>query len=336
MSWLLWGETNEAIQPIKPILKICKPEDDPDMISLSKLLDQVDLGTSKLSADVKEGPRALAWKTRFLIAACGDPELAAKKIREMLAERDKNGLDNYLSWRIKRIRKASRSFPFNIFYGHTKQGVPLSISIMGTSDIHKAQQEILKAYPKEVLDSTDHGELTVEWLKKGYLHQLEHLYQVISVQASKKAGRDIYDCVTIVDLKDFGLAQVVTPIWVCSFISFICNCESVLYPGLNGQSFVINCNSYFTTAWKVISTFLPQTILDNIQILGEDWQEHLKDILDFEKLPPVLGGKGPNLFEHPSYRAWLESTRDIGVSPSDEENKSSHKNIEDEPEAREG
>jgi len=198
---------------------------------------------------------------------------------------------------------------------------------MGTSDVHKAQTEILKAYPKEVLDSRDHGELTVEWLKKGYLHQLEHLYQVISVEASKKAGRVIYDCVTIVDLKDFGLAQVATPIWVYSFISFICNCESVLYPGLNGQCFVINCNSYFTTAWKVISSFLPQAILDNIQIIGEDWQEHLKDIFDFDKLPPVLGGKGPNLFEHPSYLGWLASTADIrDTTRSFEENKSSQRN----------
>jgi len=330
MSWLLWGETNEAIQPIKPVLKQCKPEDNHDIVALSKLLDQVDLGTSKFIVNVKEGPRALAWKTRFLTAACGDPELAVQKIKEMLAEREKNGLDRYLSWRIKRIRKSAVSFPFNIFYGLTKQGVPLSISIMGTSDIHKAQSEILKAYPTEVLDSRDHGELTVEWLKKAYLHQLEHLTQVISVEASKKAGRDIYDCVTLVDLKDFGLAQVVTPIWVCSFISFICNCESVLYPGLNGQSFVINCNSYFTTAWKVISTFLPQTILDNIQIIGEDWQEHLKDILDIEKLPPVLGGKGPNLFEHPTYKRWLKSTRDIRDSSPGEENISSYKKNEGE------
>lgn len=309
MSWLLWGENK--LEPVKPILKKCNPKDNPEIVELSKLIDQEDLGDSKMVTAVKNGPRSLSWKTRFLTAAGGDPELALQKIKEMLAEREKNGLDNYLSWKIKRIRQGSASFPFNIFYGLTKQDVPVSISIMGTSDIYKAQTEILKAYPKEIIDSKDHGELTVGWLKKGYLHQLEYLTQVLSVAASEKAGREIFDCVTIVDLKDFGLAQVSIPLWVTSFISFICNCENVLYPGMNGQSFIVNCNVYFTTAWRVISTFLPQSIIDNIQILGEDWHEHLKDILDLENLPPVLGGKGPKLFEHPAYLGWLASTGDI-------------------------
>jgi len=308
MSWLLWGET--AVEPIKPIIKKCISEDHPGIVELSKLLEYFKHGTSKMLAAIKSGPRALAWKTRFLTAAGGDPKLAVQKIKEMLDERDAVDLDNYRNWKVERIRRASASFPFNIFYGLTKQHVPLSISIMGTSDIYQAQKEVLAAYPKKLLETRDHGELILEWLKKGYLHQLEHLTQIISVEASKKAGREIFDCVAIVDMKDFSLAQVAFPLWVTSFISFICNCENVLYPGMNGQSFVVNCNTYFTTAWKIISNFLPQAIIDNIQILGEDWQEHLKDILDIGSLPPVLGGKGPKLFEHPSYLGWVSSTRD--------------------------
>jgi len=88
MSWLPWAES--VIEPIKPILKKCKPKDNPGIVALSKLIDQVDLGKSKMATEVKNGPRSLSWKTRFLTAAGGDPELALQKIKEMLAKRKKN------------------------------------------------------------------------------------------------------------------------------------------------------------------------------------------------------------------------------------------------------
>jgi len=78
----------------------------------------------------------------------------------------------------------------------------------------------------------------------------------------------------------------------------------VIYPGITGQTFLVNCNLSFRTLWAMVSPFLSQTIHDNIQIFGHDWKKYLKNIVDLRKLPASFGGKGPKLHEHPSYLSW--------------------------------
>jgi len=107
-----------------------------------------------------------------------------------------------------------------------------------------------------------------------------------------------------------SLSQSIVPMWVLTFTSFTSHCESVIYPGMSGQAFLINCNWLFTTIWTILSPFLSQTIHDNIQIVGYDWKKYLKNIVDLKKLPPCLGGKGPKLRKHPLYLAWRTTVVD--------------------------
>jgi len=92
---------------------------------------------------------------------------------------------------VKGLAKVEKTFPFNIFYGFTKQNVPLTISIMGTVDTYQTQRQILKTYPKKVQKREDHGDLSVKYLKKLYMLQLEYLRMVICPEASCMRGVEI-------------------------------------------------------------------------------------------------------------------------------------------------
>jgi len=300
MSWL-WGESEQKAEK-KVELKEIVPRKDEDM-----LIRQLDALLRKLTSSdpmLEEVKGSLSWKTRFLWGSGEDPIKAAEAVKRMLEKREKEDLKNCLKWQIKDVAGVSKEFPFNCFYGCTKQGLPISVSLMGNSDVYKAQERILKTYSKTELENGDHGELALTWLKKGYFQQLEFLRTVLMKKASEKHGRDVFQCFLLVDVAGFSMSQIMIPFWMMSFIRIIIDVEDTLYPGLTCSAAIINVNSFFSTAWKAISVILPTELRDRIQIFSEDWKEPLSDIIDADSLPPELGGKGPPIFDHPDTKQW--------------------------------
>jgi len=300
----IWGD--EKVKPIRAVVKKVETAENSKIIDLTDRLEKLSSKSEVLNS-IKHGSQSLVWKTRLLDAAEGKPREACKMVEKMLSERAALGIDNCQQWELRKWSKVEKTFPFNVFYGLTKQNVPLSISIMGTVDTGKVQHQILHSYPEKIRKKEDHAKLTVKYLKDMYILQLEWLRKKICVDASSKAGSEIWYTCTLIDMGGLSASQMLIPMWVLTFTSFVSHCENVIYPGVSGQIFMLNCNLLFTTLWAMISPLLGQKLNDKIKVLGHDWKKYLKNIVHLKKLPPSLGGKGPKLHKHPFHLSWKKS-----------------------------
>jgi len=62
------------------------------------------------------------------------------------------------------------------------------------------------------------------------------------------------------------------------------------YPEMLGRIYLVNVPWAFQTFWRIITPMLyPQTIA-KVQVLGSDWKDKLKEVIDSKNLPPSLGG----------------------------------------------
>ena len=62
----------------------------------------------------------------------------------------------------------------------------------------------------------------------------------------------------------------------------------------NKCSYLLNSNWTTQTLFAIIKPLLPADKLKKIKILGDDWKESLKEIIDDDNLPNEYGGSAPN------------------------------------------
>lgn len=63
------------------------------------------------------------------------------------------------------------------------------------------------------------------------------------------------------------------------------------YPEILRKCFIINTGSFFHKAWSIIKTNFKKNTLKKVTLLGKDYQSHLKQYIDENNLPKILGGK---------------------------------------------
>merc|ERR1712079_738727 len=80
-----------------------------------------------------EFKKSLEWKSRFLWATSDDPSAAANAVITACDRRQKLDLDNLLSWECPPSEKFF-DLPYNANFGRTKQGAPVSYTLLGKLD----------------------------------------------------------------------------------------------------------------------------------------------------------------------------------------------------------
>lgn len=188
---------------------------------------------------------------------------------------------NYLSWykefkvdeihlyKVPHINEVYQNYP-RTYHKTDKFGRPIYIEMISMINIDK------------ILDIIDEDGL-VKMMVKDY----EYYKKVRLPACSKAAGKAIEQSLTILCAKDCSLSFFLK---VKKMIQKSSQISQDYYPEMLGNLFIINTNFVFKMMWKVIKLFLEEKTKSKIKIEGYDYLDNLKEFVELENLPSILGG----------------------------------------------
>jgi hypothetical protein len=104
---------------------------------------------------------------------------------------------------------------------------------------------------------------------------------------SRKAGKLLETCCTIMDLKGVGVSKFSS---VYNYVSQASTISQNYYPERLGKLFLINAPWGFSTVWSIIKGWLDPVTVKKIHILSSDYKKELMSHVDPESLPIAFGG----------------------------------------------
>lgn len=129
---------------------------------------------------------------------------------------------------------------------------------------------------------------TQDRLLTEHIREFEKFTRYRLAACSQKAGKNIEQGLSIIDLKGVPLSQFNS---VRKVIQAITSIASNYYPETMGKMFIINSPTLFTVVWSVVKSFLDENTVTKISILGDKYQKQLLEHIDEMNLPKFLGGK---------------------------------------------
>jgi hypothetical protein len=105
---------------------------------------------------------------------------------------------------------------------------------------------------------------------------------------SRKAGKLLETCCTIMDLKGVGISSISS---VYTYVKQASEISQNHYPERLGKLYLINAPWGFSTAFSAIKGFLDPVTASKINILGSGYQKELLSQVPAENLPVEFGGK---------------------------------------------
>jgi hypothetical protein len=125
------------------------------------------------------------------------------------------------------------------------------------------------------------------FMKYFYINEYEKLLNYRFKACSIKAGRNIEQSTTILDLSGVALSTFSS---VYNLVNQVSTIAQNYYPEMLGKMFIINAPMLFTAVWSVVKQMLDQVTVDKIQILGSGYKSSLLQFIDADNLPDFLGG----------------------------------------------
>jgi hypothetical protein len=104
---------------------------------------------------------------------------------------------------------------------------------------------------------------------------------------SRKAGKLLETCCTIMDLKGVGITKVSS---VYGYVRQASAISQDHYPERLGKLYLINAPWGFSGVWSVVRGFLDPVTVNKIHILGTNYQSELLGQVPKENLPSEFGG----------------------------------------------
>ena len=104
---------------------------------------------------------------------------------------------------------------------------------------------------------------------------------------SRKAGKLLETCCTIMDLKGVGISRVSS---VYGYLRQASAISQDHYPERLGKLYLINAPWGFSGVWSVVKGFLDPVTVNKIHILGATYQSELLSQVPSENLPVEFGG----------------------------------------------
>ncbi|KAF4126140.1 CRAL TRIO N [Geosmithia morbida] len=207
---------------------------------------------------------------RFLRARKFDVELSKKMFVECEEWRTKTKLDETVpTWDYP--ERAEISKYYKQFYHKTdKDGRPIYIETLGGIDL-TAMYKITSA--DRMLTN-----LAVEY---------ERVADPRLPACSRKAGKLLETCCTIMDLKGVTLTKIPQ---VYSYVNQASVVSQNYYPERLGKLYIINAPWGFSTVWSVVKGWLDPVTVSKINILGSGYKSALLEQIDPANLPKAFGG----------------------------------------------
>ncbi|KAL2826983.1 CRAL-TRIO domain-containing protein [Aspergillus cavernicola] len=104
---------------------------------------------------------------------------------------------------------------------------------------------------------------------------------------SRKSGKLLETCCSIMDLKGVGITSVPS---VYNYLSRASGISQNYYPERLGKLYLINAPWGFSTVFSVVKSFLDPVTVEKIHVLGSGYQTELLKQVPAENLPKEFGG----------------------------------------------
>lgn len=105
---------------------------------------------------------------------------------------------------------------------------------------------------------------------------------------SRKAGKLLETCCTIMDMKGVGVTKISS---VYGYVKSTSAISQDHYPERLGKMYIINAPWGFASAFSFIKGFLDPVTVAKIHVLGSGYQTELLNQIPAENLPKQFGGK---------------------------------------------
>jgi len=190
---------------------------------------------------------------------------------KLMQWRADNDIDNCLdNWNFD-VEGIKKYYPHQ-FQGFDLQGRPIYIERLGKIDI-KGLNKIC----------------SLDDFARYHVYHHEFLQRVLLPQASKLAGRQIRQFVTICDVGGIGVSHLGKP--VMDLLGKVAEIDQSYYPASGARLYMVNAPWVFKAVWKLIAPFIAARGRDKISVIYGDPSAKLAGDCNVDKLPKFLGGK---------------------------------------------
>ncbi|KAL4906143.1 hypothetical protein BDW74DRAFT_139089 [Aspergillus multicolor] len=255
------------------------------------------------------------------------PEQDAK-VEELRSELEKEGyterLDTLTLLRFLRARKFDVAASKAMFVASEKWRKEFGTDDLARTFEYTEKPEVFKYYPQyyhktdkdgrpvyiEKLGNIDLTALqkitTDERMLKNLVTEYEKLADPRLPACSRKAGKLLETCCSIMDLKGVGLMSAPS---VYGYLKQASVVSQNYYPERLGKLYLINAPWGFSTVFSVVKGFLDPVTVNKIHVLGSGYQAELLKQVPKENLPKQYGGtcECEGGCEHSDMGPWREA-----------------------------
>ncbi|PLN80442.1 Sec14 cytosolic factor [Aspergillus taichungensis] len=128
---------------------------------------------------------------------------------------------------------------------------------------------------------------TAERMLQNLVTEYEKLADPRLPACSRKAGKLLETCCTIMDLKGVGITSVPS---VYSYVKQASDISQNYYPERLGKLYLINAPWGFSSVFSVVKGFLDPVTVNKIHVLGSGYKSELLAQVPAENLPKEFGG----------------------------------------------
>ncbi|KAJ6019154.1 hypothetical protein N7499_009688 [Penicillium canescens] len=207
---------------------------------------------------------------RFLRARKFDVEAAKNMFTNSETWRKEFGTDDLA--RTFEYPEKEKVFEYYPQYYHKtdKDGRPVYIEKLGKIDLNKMYQIT-----------------TADRMLKNLVTEYEKLSDPRLPACSRKAGKLLETCCTIMDLKGVGITSVPS---VYGYVKQASDISQNHYPERLGKLYLINAPWGFSSVFSAVKGFLDPVTVSKIHVLGSGYQKELLEQVPAENLPVEFGG----------------------------------------------
>lgn len=224
---------------------------------------------SSLLAEVQNTDRGCE---RYLIARGWDPVKAAGMLGDVLKWRETNNIDSILDEPHPECLAIRRAMGNHCEHKFDKEGRPVYIEYIGSLDAGK----LLKEHSMESIMFYN-------------LHSMEWKKRILYPELSRRAGKNIDQVVSILDLKGFGTRHMNSSVY--KFLKELSGTTQAYYPEVLHKLFIINAPFLFSATWRMIKAWLGEMTKEKIVMSKDSGKDKLLEVINEQDLPVDLGGK---------------------------------------------
>lgn len=128
---------------------------------------------------------------------------------------------------------------------------------------------------------------TAERMLQNLVNEYEKLADPRLPACSRKAGKLLETCCTIMDLKGVGITKVSS---VYGYVKQASSISQDHYPERLGKLYLINAPWGFSSVFGVVKAWLDPVTVSKIHVLGSGYEKELLAQVPKENLPKLFGG----------------------------------------------